>query len=228
MVLFGMGKIAKTGVVCLAGVLLNIALHKLSTFAGSPLYMDTVFTVAVTLSCGLFWGAVCGALTNIITYSVWFWGWEAYLFALCNITTALITWLFMRLFPRELGSVFKTSGIADGLTFKSTRLSKVMDKVIALILLAFALCLAMSVSGGVISAAIWGASPSYPYESSLLIRLGKTMFAENTPTVVTEIVSRIPVNMIDRIITAFAGYGIAVLLKRGMKVSHSQPLTPNP
>jgi hypothetical protein len=91
-----------------------------------------------------------------------------------------------------------------------------MDKVIALILLAFALCLAMSVMGGIISAAVWGVSPSYRYESSLLIRLGKTMFAGNIPTLVREIAARIPVNMVDRIITAFAGYGVAVLIQRAM------------
>jgi hypothetical protein len=94
-----------------------------------------------------------------------------------------------------------------------------MDTVIALTFLAFALCIAMSVMGGVISAAIWGASSSYPYESSLLIWLSKTMFAENTPTLVKEIVARIPVNMIDRIITAFAGYGIAILLRKWIVIS---------
>jgi hypothetical protein len=211
MVLFAMRKTVVAGVICIAGALLNIAVHKLCTLAGIQLYLETVFTVAVTLSCGLFWGAVCGALTNVICYSVWFWGWEAYLFAFCNIATAVITWLFMRGFPRELGLIRKT---ADTVSFKSTRLSRVMDKVIALMLLAFALCFAMSVMGGIISAAIWGASSSYPYEGSLLIWIGKTMFAENIPTWVREIVARIPVNMIDRIITAFAGYGIAVLLRR--------------
>jgi hypothetical protein len=211
MVLFAMRKTAVTGAVCCAGVLLNIALHRLIVSAGVPLYLDTVFTVAVTLAGGFFWGAVCGALTNLIEYSVWFWGWEAYLFALCNIATAFITWLFMRLFPSELGFARNTL-----VPYKSTRLSRAMDKITAVILLAFALCLAMSVMGGVISAVIWGASPSYPYEGSLLIRLGKSMFAGNIPTLVREIVARIPVNMIDRLITAFAGYGVAALLQRTM------------
>jgi hypothetical protein len=118
----------------------------------------------------------------------------------------------MRGFPRELNLVRKTPETA--VSFKSTRLSRLMDKVIALMLLAFALCFAMSVMGGIISAAILRANSSYPYESSLLIWLSKTMFKENTPTAVKEIVARIPVNMIDRIITAFAGYGIAVLIQR--------------
>jgi hypothetical protein len=203
------------GVICFAGILLNITIHKLCTSFGIQLYLDTVFTVAVTLSCGLFWGVLCGALTNLIAYSVWFWGWEAYLFALCNIATAVVTWLFMRLFPRELGFIRKTP---ETTLFRSTRLSRVMDTVIALTFLAFALCIAMSVMGGVISAAIWGACSSYPYESSLLIWLRKTMFAENAPTLVKEIVARIPVNMIDRIITAFFGYGIAVIIRRVIKV----------
>jgi hypothetical protein len=206
-----MRKTVVTGVICFAGVLLNIALHKLCVFAGVHLYLDTVFTVAVTLTGGLFWGAVCGALTNLIEYSVWFWGWEAYLFALCNIATAVVTWLFMRLFPRELGFARKT---AAAVSYKSTRLSRAMDRIIAVILLAFALCLVMSVTGGLISAVIWGANPSYPYEGSLLIRLGKTMFTGNVPTFVREIAARIPVNMIDRLITAFAGYGVAVLIQR--------------
>jgi hypothetical protein len=99
-----------------------------------------------------------------------------------------------------------------------------MDTVIALTFLAFALCIVMSIMGGVISAAIWGASSSYPYGGSLLIGIGKTMFTENVPTVVREILARIPVNMIDRIITAFAGYGIAILLKRIINIdrSHSE------
>jgi hypothetical protein len=213
MLLLGMRKTAVLGVICLAGALLNIAVHKFCVFAGIQLYLDTVFTVAVTLSCGLFWGALCGALTNLICYSVWFWGWEAYLFALCNIATAFVTRIFMRLFPRELGFARKTQDTADAVSFKSTRLSRIMDKVIALMLLAFALCFAMSVMGGIISAAIWGASSSYPYEGSLFIWLSKTMFTEKTPILVREIAARIPVNMIDRIITAFAGYGIALLMK---------------
>jgi hypothetical protein len=202
------------GIICITGALLNIAIHKFCTFAGIQLYLDTVFTVTVTLSCGLFWGSLCGALTNLICYSVWFWGWEAYLFTFCNIATAVITWLFMRFFPMELGLVGKKSETAGAISFKSTQLSRVMDKVIALMLLAFTLCFAMSIMGGVISAAIWGASPSYQYENSLFIWLGNTMFTENTPKLLTEIVARIPVNMIDRIITAFAGYGIAILIKQ--------------
>jgi hypothetical protein len=209
MVLFVMRKTAVMCVICFAGALLNIAIHKLCTFTGIQLYMDTVFTVAVTLSCGLFWGAICGALTNLICYSVWFWGWEAYLFALCNIATAFITWFFMRLFPVEL-SLVRT--IPETISFKSTMLSRVMDKAIALMFLALVLCFAMSIMGGIISAIIWGASSTYPYESSLLVWIGKTMFTENTPTVVREIAARIPVNMVDRIITAFAGFGIALLI----------------
>jgi len=35
------------------------------------------------------------------------------------------------------------------------------------------------------------------------------------PVFLAEILSRIPVNIIDRLLTAFAGYGIALLLKKG-------------
>ena len=87
---------------CLAGTALNMGLCNLSDTAGIFLYLDTVFTVSVTFVGGLFWGALCGALTNLIIHTIFGWGWQGYFFVLCNIATAFITWLFIRFFPREL------------------------------------------------------------------------------------------------------------------------------
>ncbi|MCL2211976.1 MAG: hypothetical protein FWB95_08655, partial [Treponema sp.] len=69
---------------CLAGTLLNITISRLSFLLGIPLYLDTVLTISVTLTGGLFCGAVCAALTNIIYHTLWGYGWEGYLFAVCN------------------------------------------------------------------------------------------------------------------------------------------------
>ena len=199
---------------CLAGAMLNIALNRLCARMGFPLYMDTVLTISVTFTSGLFWGALCGALTNLVAHSIMFWGWEGYLFALCNVATAIITWLFIRLFPNELRLGAKTYKTAPHIVSKSSRLNMVIERMIVLILLSFALCLVMSILGGLITAFILALNPSHTGERGLSVLLSATMFGSSLPVILVEIVSRIPINIIDRLITAFLGYGIAFIFKR--------------
>ena len=204
---------------CIAGALLNIALNMLCTKFGIPLYMDTVLTVSVTFGCGLFWGALTGALTNLIGHTLQFWGWEGYLFALCNIATAFITYLFMRFFPKELtraisrgrdtGQAAPRSSLT-GIFPNSFRLSGVMDRVIILILLSFSLCITMSVLGGLLTYLIQVIRDTSENNPASVV-LGSTMFSQTLPPIFVEILSRIPINIIDRLLTAFSGYGIALL-----------------
>jgi len=191
---------------CLAGVILNIAFNKIFTAGGMwflPLYLDTIFTVTVTLLGGIFWGALTGALTNIIGHSINFWGWEGYLFAICNITTAFITWGFIKIFPQELNLIRENSE-----NQKSLILYGRISKIITLTLLSFTLCLAMSLLGGLISTFIQIISSPPADELQLKALLGSTMFPQ-MHIVFIEILSRIPVNIIDRLIAAFGGYYIA-------------------
>jgi hypothetical protein len=198
---------------CLAGALLNNAFPVLAKPSYFPLFLDTVFTVTLTLRGGLFWGVLTGALTNVIYNTFFFWGWEGYLFTLCNIATAVVTWLFMRIFPRDLGWLCQGRDAlppAFPSPFKSRRFEMVADRVIVLILLSFGLCIAMSVLGGIISALIQIFNPVYvkqPFVSA-------DMFDRKLPIILTEIMSRFPQNIIDRLITAFCGYGIAVLIQK--------------
>jgi hypothetical protein len=210
---------------CLAGALLNNAFPVLAKPSYFPLFLDTVFTVTLTLTGGLFWGTLTGALTNVIYNTRFFWGWEGYLFALCNIATAVVTWLFMRLFPRDLGwltlsgqGLSKSPGNnasrpAFTSTFKSRRFEVVADRVIVLFLLAFGLCVAMSIFGGLISGLIQTFNPVYAKEPFVSGAISDW----NLPLILTEIISRFPQNIIDRLITAFAGYGFAVLVWRVFK-----------
>jgi len=209
---------------CLAGAVLNIAFNRICIMADIPLYMDTVLTVAVTLACGLFWGALCGALTNLIHQAIWFWGWEGYLFALCSIATAYITWLFIRIFPRELRFAAAAQETVpppfDSMAaLKSSRLNMVMGRVIVLILLSFALCLAMSILGGALTAFILALNPSHSGERGLSVFLSAIMFGSYLPALLTEILSRIPINIIDRLISVFGGFGIALAMRRLLRSS---------
>jgi hypothetical protein len=191
---------------CLAGAMLNSVIAVIVVKMNIPLFLDTILTVTITLLGGLIWGVLTGILTNLIAHTFFFWGWEGYLFTLCNIATAVVTWLFMRFFPRELS--FETS--ISPSPRKSSRLETMADKAIVLILLSFGLCLVMSVMGGVISVFIQALNPP-PYNVPLV---SAAMTDQELPLILTEIMSRIPINIIDRLVTAFAGFGIAVLLRR--------------
>jgi hypothetical protein len=157
-------------------------------------------------------------LTNLIAHTFFFWGWEGYLFALCNIATAVVTWLFMRFFSRELGWPYQvrgpdTSRPAISSLQKSRRFEAAADRAIVLILLSFGLCIAMSVLGGLISAFIQiGVNPA----SIEVPLISAAMSDQKLPLILTEIMSRFPINIIDRLITAFAGYGFAVLIKQAI------------
>jgi len=199
-------------IISLCGAILNIGICTFSKGIGLPLYLDTILTIAVTLINGLFAGVLCGALTNLIIHSIWFYGWEVYLFSLCSIATAVVTWLFMRFFPRELNmtSRQKTSPASSA----DTKLNKIMDRIIVLILLSFTLCVTISVLGGIISTFIAAINQPLIEEASLVGILARTMFGKDTPLIFKEIFSRIPINSIDRLISAFTGFGIAVCVKK--------------
>ena len=216
-----MRKIIIMPVVCLLGIILNIILTRFCIFyAGIPLYLDTVFTITVTLSCGLVWGMICGALTNILCHTIFGWGWEPYLFTICNIATAFITWLFYRKFNTELllnsdnFSVF-TLNLPEQ---KSIQLKKTINLIIILIFLSFTLCIAMSILGGLIATIILSINSTYTEGDGISSILSSTMFSQNVSVLPREILSRIPINIIDRLISVFAGYAAAYFLHRTLKL----------
>lgn len=197
-------------VLCAAGALLNVFLcHFLRNLVGVPLFLDTILTMTLTFYGGLFWGAATGALTNLILHSVFFYGWAHYLYTLCNVAVAVVTALFVRRFPAEL------SIAAPEKTFSaSRRLQKLMERVIVLALLSFALCVAISVLGGIFAAVITvfysappaSIDPETPFKLALIRR--------NLPGIIVEIGSRIPINILDRLVSSFAGFALAAMLGR--------------
>jgi hypothetical protein len=202
---------------CLTGALLNIVIGKLfAGIAAFPLYLDTVLTISITLLCGLSWGILCGVLTNLISHTfLYFWGWEGYLFILCNAATAVITFLFVRFFPHELNLTGKRDVPVPNLSRKSQLFEIVIGRIIVISLLSFSLCIAMSILGGLIASFIQflRSSGNGQVTNPASYRdLGLTMFQQGFPLILAEILSRIPMNIIDRLISAFSGYGIAFVI----------------
>jgi hypothetical protein len=201
---------------CLAGTALNIVICYFSqNILHIPLFLDTIFTMVLTFYGGLFWGILTGALTNLIFHSVFFSGWPYYLYTICNITVALVTALFIRWFPRELGlNVKPQEKLQGGLLSGSMRLQFLIERAIVLILLSFALCVVISILGGIFSTLI--NIIESPIENYGIIDPGRNfrlaLARKGFPALLVEIASRIPVNILDRLVSSFAGYALAVLL----------------
>ena len=179
-------------VLTLAGAALNLVLPDLLRSAlGLPLFMDTLFTMVLTWSGGLFWGILTGLLTNAAYCFIHSLAWTEYLYALCNAAVALITALFIRLFPGELGFPPRRS---------------IFDRMIVLIILSFALSIAISLMGGIIASIAIGKGPELQFEPELRRR--------GLPVVAAAVLSRIPINVLDRLVSTFGAYGTALLIRR--------------
>ncbi|GHV12536.1 hypothetical protein FACS189491_05710 [Spirochaetia bacterium] len=190
--------------------------HFLRNRLGIPLFLDTVLTMTVTFYGGIFWGVLTGALTNLMQASFPFAGWGPYLFIICNIAVALVTALFIRWFPQELGIGGTEKPLPKN---KSLWFQGLMGRAIVLVLLSFALCLVISVLGGLI-AVITNIFNGYtaPTLADIISPQENFRFAlirRNFPAIIVEIGSRIPVNLLDRLISSFAGFGLAALLAWG-------------
>jgi hypothetical protein len=175
----------------------------------TPLYLDTVFTAMAAFYGGLWPGVLTGLLTNVIYTTIWFDGWGGYLFGICNAIVALVTVLFVRLCPDELDLGRATFSLAR----RSRRLSRVLYQVTALFLLAFALTVALSVSGGFIAFCIKALTPGPAEIPGPEEFYAPPLSARGWPALLVEITSRIPVNVLDRLLTAFCGYALAWGLK---------------
>jgi hypothetical protein len=192
---------------CAAGAAINCFFNvSIKQIAGISLFLDTVMTMALTFYGGMFWGLVTGFLSNVIVSSLWFYGWSYYLFSLCNIAVALVTALFIRWFPRELG-ILPLMGSA----VKTKRMEEVIERGVVLILLAMALCVVISVMGGLIALVVRIFHPGEPGTIDPEIPFRAALIRRNFPSFAVEIGARILINIPDRLISSFAGYGIAYL-----------------
>jgi hypothetical protein len=198
---------------CLGGAVLNVLTGNLfRDVLGVPLFMDTLFTVGMTFYGGPVCGVVTGLLTNPIVNMLTFYGWADILYAFCNAAAALVTLLFIRLFPGELSfGAGERAGPGDERGTAPSRAGPLMNTLVALLLLSFVMCIVISILGGLIAVLIQplGGSSNPGPELFKLALLRKTL-----PPVIVEILARIPLNIIDRLLSVFGGYGAAALLRR--------------
>jgi hypothetical protein len=198
----------------------NKLLTVLANRAQTGLWLDTAFVITAVFSGGL----EAGMLTSLVTTALsgvfhrlffgrdYFWG--SYFYGLCFAATALVTWCFSRLFPEECASLRIIRRRKDAPPFPDPPSASPLDRIIMLSLLSLSLWIVISVLGALISL----------FNYHFLLAVSDDIAAENTfklgllqrgfSLAVSEILTRIPINSIDRPVSALIGYGTSLLLKK--------------
>jgi hypothetical protein len=205
----------------LCAMLLNTGLADIfSLISPIPLYMDTIFTVAMTLSCGFVSGCLVGVVPDLIKlFSLLIQGsdkWPEHIFTVCQVLAAALTVLFVRLYPAELGGLrLFPPDLASPARKKMIRETTMSSILVVLLIFSLAMALMMSLTGGICNQILdVTVNPGFlsPGDNpEVLLKLG--LLRNAVPLFWSEILCRIPVNIVDRFISIFAAYGFSRLFK---------------
>jgi hypothetical protein len=197
---------------CLVSALGNIAFSALSGgVLKLSLYLDTVFTVAAAFAFGLWPGVLSGALLypvvgGILNNAVFNTGTNAFgtgnVFILCTLAEILLV-CFFRAKIRAGQSLFLAEPSLSSFIGIASRL---------MVLVALD-CILISIVGGIIDFVLYSllSVPRGGYPEDIF-KLG--LYRNNVPVLAVAILSRIPINIVDRFIAIFAGYGISLLYRK--------------
>lgn len=183
-------------VVVVAGILDFATATLFQTVLHVPLFLDMTFAMAVLFVYGVLpaimtyvVNVICGCLKLVILYGK---NDYVYLFTLSALTIILVTWAFVR----------KKENLKKGVNFTF------------LYILSAAVCaaLACSVVSGIISYFTYSLNvEAGPFDKIIFAFSGEQM-----GVLASCIVGRIPITILDRIITTFAGFGIYLTYTRIM------------
>ena len=198
------GQVVKLGLLCIFAAGANYLLNNLSVYIiKTPLYIDTVFTAAVGFAAGFIPGIVTALLTSAAE-SVKEGSFNP--FFLCSIAEVCIVCILK---PRN------AEGSAPGqLQKKEISVAMVVDIFARLIVLYIVCALAVSVLGGVIDFIYYDVllMPKKYFSAEDTFKIG--LLDSGIPSLAINILSRIPVNVVDRFIVILGGYGVAVLYRK--------------
>jgi len=204
-------RLLKIAVLCIASAFGNTALNYLcARRAGIPLYVDTVFNAAICFSAGLAAGVITGGLLSlavsflankfILGLSV-----ELSLYrniwVICIVLEIILIW-FMYRRMKEREAVF----------LEKSDLPSFIGVAAPLLVLAVLDCMVISVAGGIIDYVISSFSAPRTFYPEDHFKLG--LLSNNVPLLPTAILSRIPINIVDRFFVIFGGYGISLLYRK--------------
>ena len=202
-----LSKIIKLGILCIAAAGLNYLLTTFCVYVLKiPLFVDTVFTAAVCFSAGL----IPGLITALLTYITGF-GVGAFTpFVLCSIAEVfLICWL-----KPELGDHYNQNKIVHGQERQEKSLTALVSLFTRLMMLYIVCCLAISVLGGSIDYIFYTLLPNSKLHFSAEDTYKFSLLQSDIHLLPVNILSRIPVNLVDRFIVVFGGYLVSRVIVR--------------
>ncbi|WP_461256130.1 hypothetical protein [Treponema sp. R80B11-R83G3] len=203
-------QLIKIIVLCIVSAVCNVALsHFVLNVARLPLYLDTIFTVAVCFSASLPAGLLTGALYFLFSSFV-----SMYFFnlSLSNVITGCFMYICIIVEALLVCFLHGKMKKREEPFLQHPSLELFIDITPLLLGLVALDCIAISVTGGIIDYTITSFSMPrllYPEDS---FKIG--LLRNNVPLLATAILSRIPINIVDRFIAIFGGYGVSLLYRK--------------
>ena len=202
-------RILALGLFCVFAAAANQLLHNISVYYFKiPLYVDTVFNAAVCFAAGFVPGLITALLPSL-AFAVMF-GSPVPPFIVCSIAEVCIVCLLKPSYPKE-ASLRKAQEAAE---MRQISLAEAAGIFARLMVLFIVCALAISILGGVIDFiyhdVLSGSREYFNVEDNFKIGL----LDSDIPTLVINILSRIPINIVDRFFVIFGGYGVALLYRK--------------
>ena len=194
-----MKRTPKIALFCIASLFLNLAVSLLIyDVMHIPLFLDTIFTVAIVFYLGLIPGLIVGFLYNFIDplFNYLVRGISSptnIFFSLCGIAIVLVTWAFVR--RKEEFQISKTVTI------------------LYLLLISLLSSCASVFIGGIIDF-IRFSYYDIPDSMAPIKQFTDGFLSQKFNLFASCILGQIPVSLTDRLISTFAGYGVYKLFEK--------------
>ena len=195
-----MDKALKTTLTCIVALALNLLVVAIFHSGNSsfPLFLDTIFTVAVVFYCGLVPALCVSVAYNLINGFLWNFREQisdpvVYLYAVCGILIVIVTWLVAR--HKE---EFHISPVVT---------------ILYLLIIAMFSSLCTIITGGIMDYFHFKYF-NIPDVMSPIKKFTDSFVRQNFSLFTSCILAQIPVSFADRLITTFAGYGVYRIAER--------------
>jgi len=201
-------------VLCVVSAFGNVAFRYLITdLANIPLYADTVFTVAMYFFAGL----VPGLLTVILYFTlssinfILLQGfpvesvWVINAFIFCAILEVMTVCLYR-----------KKMKSSEAAFLEKPSLESFTGILVHLLILSVIACIVVSIAGGIIDFVLSQFNVTQEFSPEDNFKLG--LLRNNVHILATAILSHIPINIVDRFIVVFGGFGLSLLYRKLVKL----------
>ena len=209
----------KIGILCILAAITNFSLNMfLWPFLGLSLYLDTLFTAMMAFSAGLLPGIITAVLTTGIIQAFVFsrnlnitW-----LFVFCSIAEVILICLIkphLVLNNSEVFIAFKKSSFRMSNDRLESNFINFIRNLAILLLLSLLACVSASFTGGIIDYICYSvmAQKKDVFSPEDIFKMG--FIRGDVPIVFANILSRLPINIVDRLIVVFGGYGLSRFIK---------------